>query len=107
MTTTGNLHVTYSGTSMATPYVAGLLANIWSLNPTYSSNMVRRALYAQVNPRPRPTRASLKPQALPLCPAAPLLSCSTQPNMWRHANTSAPHTHIAGCRGRPQWDARR
>lgn len=43
-------YATYSGTSMATPFVAGVAALVWSQNPMWSYSQVRQRLLDTVSP---------------------------------------------------------
>jgi len=45
----GNTYGTYSGTSMATPHVAGALSLIWDQNPTFTYTQVIAKLYSSVD----------------------------------------------------------
>ncbi len=45
----GNRYGTYSGTSMATPHVAGAISVIWDQNPTLTYQQVIQKLYASVD----------------------------------------------------------
>src|SRR5262249_279268 len=51
-TTPGNTYSTYSGTSMATPHVAGVAALAWGVAPTATYQQVRDALFAGADPVP-------------------------------------------------------
>ena len=46
----GNPYVAYSGTSMATPMVAGAAALVWQLHPTWSREQVKDALLTSAVP---------------------------------------------------------
>ena len=43
-TTPGNTYSTFSGTSMATPHVAGAAALVWSINPDLSATAMKQLL---------------------------------------------------------------
>jgi subtilisin family serine protease len=46
----GDPYATYSGTSMATPMVAGAAALVWQLHPKWSARQVKDALMAEASP---------------------------------------------------------
>ncbi|MDH6085549.1 S8 family serine peptidase [Chrysosporum ovalisporum TAC611] len=49
-TVPGNSYDTYSGTSMASPHVAGAAALLWSENPTWTAQQVKDVLLQTVDP---------------------------------------------------------
>ncbi|KAG1651523.1 hypothetical protein FOA52_008470, partial [Chlamydomonas sp. UWO 241] len=49
-TVLGSAYASYSGTSMATPHVAGAAALIWGYNPSLTAADVKRILMASVDP---------------------------------------------------------
>jgi subtilisin family serine protease len=46
----GNAYATYSGTSMATPMVAGSAALVWQMHPTWTAQQVKDALISAASP---------------------------------------------------------
>ncbi|MCK4718587.1 MAG: right-handed parallel beta-helix repeat-containing protein, partial [Thermoplasmata archaeon] len=51
-TVLGDGYESYSGTSMATPYVSGLAALIAATNPSYNSNNIKNVILSSVDPIP-------------------------------------------------------
>jgi subtilisin family serine protease len=51
-TRNGNTYAVLSGTSMASPYVAGVASMLWSLRPDLSYREIRRILFQSVNSAP-------------------------------------------------------
>ncbi|MEG4634827.1 S8 family peptidase, partial [Microcoleus sp. AR_TQ3_B6] len=51
-TTPGGNYATYSGTSMASPHVAGGAALVWSQNPTWTAQQVKNRLLETTDPKP-------------------------------------------------------
>ena len=54
----GNKYATYSGTSMATPYVSGVAALCWAVDPNATVAQVRNAILQGVDPVAAPERQS-------------------------------------------------
>ncbi|MCS6772098.1 MAG: S8 family serine peptidase [Kiritimatiellae bacterium] len=80
-TVPGGGYTNFSGTSMATPHVAGAAALIWSLNPLLSDQAVKEAIISGVDVLPEWTNRVLSGGRL---------------NLERALRRISPHFHIEG-----------